>query len=163
MRARRAAHPLTVSTNQPLLDNHSDNPHRQGPTMLQIYKPEGYTSVAPYLIVDGADRTIAFLRTVFGAEEIRRFAAPDGGIMHAEVRLDDTVVMLGDAGPGYPSVPAHVHVYVPDVDATYARALAAGATSVRAPEQQGDDDKRGGVKDAGGTTWWIGTRVTAPA
>jgi uncharacterized glyoxalase superfamily protein PhnB len=115
--------------------------------------------VAPYLIVDGAARTIDFLRVVFGAEEIRRFAAPDGGIMHAEVRLDDTVLMLGDAGPGYPSVPAHVHVYVPDVDATYHRALEAGATPVRPPAQQGDDDKRGGVKDPGGTTWWIGTRV----
>ena len=127
--------------------------------MLPHYKPEGYTSVAPYLIVDGAARTIAFLRAAFGAAEIRRFAAPDGGIMHAEVRLDDTIVMLGDAGPGYPSVPAHVHVYVPDVDATYRRAIEAGATSVRPPERQGDDDRRGGVKDAGGTTWWIGTRV----
>jgi uncharacterized glyoxalase superfamily protein PhnB len=129
--------------------------------MQLSYKPEGYTSVAPYLIVDGAERTIEFLRAVFNAREVRRFAAPDGGIMHAEVLLDDTVVMLGDAGPGYPSIPAHVHVYVPDVDAAYGRALEAGATSVRPPAQQGDEDKRGGVKDPGGTTWWIGTRVAA--
>ena len=126
------------------------------------YKPEGYTSVAPYLIVDGADRTIEFLTRVFGAVELRRFPAPDGGIMHAEVRIDDTVLMLGDSGPGYPAVPSHVHVYVPDVDATYAKALAAGATSVRPPEQKGDDDRRGGVRDAGGTTWWIGTTVGQP-
>lgn len=123
------------------------------------YKPEGYTSVAPYLIVDGADRTIEFLMKAFGAVELRRFPAPDGGIMHAEVRIDDTVLMLGDSGPGFPAVPAHVHVYVADVDATYQKALAAGATPVRPPEQKGDDDKRGGVKDAGGTTWWIGTTM----
>jgi uncharacterized glyoxalase superfamily protein PhnB len=95
----------------------------------------------------------------FGAVELRRFAAPDGGIMHAEVRVDDTVIMLGDGGPGFPPLPTHVHVYVPDVDATYQKALDAGATSVRPPEQKGDDDKRGGVKDAGGTTWWLGTMM----
>ena len=127
--------------------------------MPGAYKPDGYTSVAPYLIVDGAERTIRFLERVFGATQLRRFDSPDGGIMHAEVRIDDTVVMLGDGGPGYPPVPAHVHVYVRDVDVTYRTALEAGATSVRPPEQKGDDDKRGGVKDAGGTTWWIGTMV----
>jgi uncharacterized glyoxalase superfamily protein PhnB len=79
--------------------------------------------------------------------------------MHAEVRLGDTVVMLGDNGEGWPPAPAHVHVYVGDVDATYRRALAAGATSVQEPIQKQDEDKRGGVKDAGGTTWWIATRV----
>ncbi len=125
------------------------------------YKPEGYTSVAPYLIVDGADRTIEFMVNAFSAVELRRFAAPDGGIMHAEVRIDDTVIMLGDGGPGFPALPTHVHVYVPDVDATYRNALNAGATSVRPPEQKGDDD-RGGVKDAGGTTWWIGTTMKKP-
>ena len=127
--------------------------------MAVPYKPEGYTSVSPYLIVDGAERTIRFLEQAFGARELRRFAAPDGGIMHAEVRIDDAVIMLGDSGPGFLPVGAHVHVYVPDVDATYRTALEAGATSVRPPEQKGDDDKRGGVKDPGGTTWWIGTRM----
>jgi PhnB protein len=123
------------------------------------YKPDGYTSVAPYLIVDGAERTLRFLEQAFDGRELRRFDAPDGGIMHAEVRIDDTVIMLGDSGPGFPPVGAHVHVYVPDVDATYRKALEAGATSVRPPEQKGDDDKRGSVKDAGGTVWWIGTRM----
>lgn len=127
--------------------------------MHASYKPEGYTSVAPYLIVDGAGPTIDFMVEAFGAVELRRFPAPDGGVMHAEVRIDDTVIMLGDAGPGWPAVHAHVHVYVPNVDATYRKALAAGATSVRPPEQKGDDDRRGGVKDAGGTTWWIGTMM----
>ena len=79
--------------------------------------------------------------------------------MHAEVRIDDTVVMIADAADGWPPVASHVHVYVPDVDATYKRALGAGATSVQEPVKKQDADKRGGVKDAGGTTWWIATKV----
>ena len=80
--------------------------------------------------------------------------------MHAEVRLDDTVIMLGDCVEGvWPAVGAHVHVYVPDVDATYAKALKCGAVSVQAPVKKEDEDKRGGFKDAGGTTWWVGTKV----
>ena len=123
------------------------------------YKPDGYTSVSPYLIVDGASATIDFLRRVFGADEIRRFADPAGRVMHAEVRIDDTVVMIADGADGWPPVPSHVHVYVRDVDATYKRALEAGATSVQEPVKKEDPDKRGGVKDAGGTTWWIGTKI----
>ena len=122
------------------------------------FKPEKYTSAAPYLIVDGAARTIAFLERVFGAERLRRFDAPNGKVVHAEVRLDDTVIMLSDGAPNWPPIPSHVHVYVKDVDATYRRALDAGATSVQEPVKKEDADKRGGVKDAGGTTWWIATQ-----
>lgn len=123
------------------------------------YKPDGYHSVSPYLIVDGASATIEFLRRVFGAVEIRRFPDPKGKIMHAEVRIDDTVVMIADGAEGWPPVPSHVHVYVSDVDAVYKRALEAGATTVQEPVKKADADKRGGVKDAGGTTWWIATKV----
>ena len=126
---------------------------------MSAYKPEGYTSVAPYLVVDGAARTIDFLVRALGGVELSRIPGPNGAVMHAEVRIDDTVVMLSDGAPGWAHQPAHVHVYVPDVDATYRRALDAGATSVQAPVQKGDPDKRGGVKDAGGTTWWIATKV----
>jgi uncharacterized glyoxalase superfamily protein PhnB len=105
--------------------------------------------------IEGADGTIALLERAFGA----RVASADGKVMHAEVRVDDTVVMLADAVDGWPAVPAHVRIYVPDVDASFKRALEAGATSVQAPVKKDDDDKRGGVKDAGGTTWWIATRV----
>lgn len=126
---------------------------------MMSYKPDGYNSVSPYLIVDGASATIAFLRRVFGAVEIRRFPDPKGEIMHAEVRIDDTVVMIADGADGWPPVPSHVHVYVSDVDAAYKRALEAGATTVQEPVKKADADKRGGVKDAGGTTWWIATKV----
>ena len=127
--------------------------------MTQAYKPEDYNTVSPYLIIDGASRTIEFLKTVFGASELRRFENITGNIMHAEVRIDDTVVMLADSTSDWPPVPSYVHVYVPNVDATYAKALAAGATSVQEPTKKDDEDKRGGVKDVGGTTWWIASRV----
>lgn len=127
--------------------------------MNTSYKPENYNSVSPYLIVDGASATIDFLKTVFDAVELRRFPGDAGQVMHAEVRLDDTVVMIADAAEGWPAMPAHVHIYVPDVEATYQRALAAGAASVQEPVKKDDADKRGGVKDAGGTTWWIATKM----
>lgn len=127
--------------------------------MTTTYKPDNYSTVSPYLIVDGANDTIKFLTQVFDAEEIRRFPDDSGRIMHAEVRLDDTVLMLADSNEGWPPVPAYVHIYVSDVDTTYQRALKAGATSVQEPVKKDDADKRGGVKDSGGTTWWIATKV----
>lgn len=119
--------------------------------------PSGYSTVSPYLIVDGAARTIDFLVRALDAVEIRRFADDAGRVHHAEVRIGDTVVMIADAAEGWPPVPAHVHVYVADVDTSYRRALEAGAISVQEPVQKDDPDRRGGVRDAGGTTWWIAT------
>ncbi|HVC01460.1 MAG TPA: VOC family protein [Steroidobacteraceae bacterium] len=123
------------------------------------HKPEGYTTVSPYLVVNGARSTIDFLVRVFDAVELRRFEDSSCKIMHAEVRVADSVVMLADGGPHWPPVPCYVHVYVPDVDATYRRALEAGAVSVQEPIKKSDADKRGGVKDPGGTTWWIATML----
>ena len=126
---------------------------------MNEFKPAGYPSVSPYLVVSDAARTIAFLERVLGGKLLRSFPGAEGRVMHAEVRIDDGVVMLADSAPEWPPVPAHVHVYVRDVDATYRLALEQGATSVQEPVRKEDEDKRGGVKDAGGTTWWISTRV----
>jgi PhnB protein len=123
-------------------------------------KPEGYSSVSAYLVVDGAQRVIDFLKKTFNATELRRYDMPDGSIMHAEVRIDDTVVMIGDAGGEWPALHSWLHVYVQDVDATHRRALEAGGVSVQEPQRKdGDPDRRGGVKDPGGNTWWIATQV----
>ena len=124
-----------------------------------MYKPDSYSTVSPYLIVKGAASTISFLSDVFDATVLLKIDSPDGRIVHSSLRIGDTVVMLADSAPDWPPAPAYVHVYVPDVDATYARALRAGASSVQKPVKKDDEDKRGGVKDAGGTTWWIATRV----
>ncbi|GIX04283.1 MAG: extradiol dioxygenase [Planctomycetaceae bacterium] len=124
------------------------------------YKPTDYSSVSPYLIVNGAGETIDFLKRVFVAVEMRRFADESGRLMHAEVRIDDTVIMLADSTlPDWPPISSHVHIYVPDVDTTYRNALEAGAVSVQEPVKKQDEDKRGGVRDPGGTTWWIATKL----
>ncbi len=123
------------------------------------YKPDTYNSVSPYLVVDGANATIEFLKAVFDAQELRRFPGEEGKVLHAEVRLDDSIIMMTDGAPGFPPTPAFVYVYVKDVDAVYERVLAAGAESVQAPVKKDDEDRRGGVKDSGGTTWWIATKV----
>jgi uncharacterized glyoxalase superfamily protein PhnB len=126
---------------------------------MSSYKPEGYTTVAPYLVVDGASKTIEFLVRALDAVEIRRFAGDGGRVVHAEVRIDDTVIMIADPPEGRPPTPAAVHIYVPDVDGAYKRALEAGAESVQEPVQRDDPDRRAGVKDSGGTTWWLATQV----
>ena len=124
------------------------------------YKPANYSTVSPYLVVNGADATIEFLKRVFDAIELRRFPDDSGKLTHAEVRIDDTVIMLADPVlPDWPAIASNVHVYVKDVDATYQKALDTGAASVQVPIKKQDEDKRGGVKDAGGTTWWIATKV----
>jgi uncharacterized glyoxalase superfamily protein PhnB len=127
--------------------------------MNKPYKPQGYASVSAYVVADGAQRVIDFLKKSFDARELRRYDSPDGSIMHAEVQIDDTVVMITDGGGQFPAFPIWLHVYVPDVDATYQRALAAGGVSVQEPQQKGDPDRRGGVKDPAGNTWWIATQV----
>src|SRR5437660_1082768 len=116
------------------------------PTMSRL-PPQGISSQAesgvwPNLIAAGAQAVIDFLKKAFGARERRRYDMPDGSIMHAEVRIGDTVVMIGDAGEDWPAVPAHLHVYVDSVDETYRRGLDAGGVSVQPPQQKGQDPDR---------------------
>lgn len=125
------------------------------------WKPTSYSSVSPYLVVAGAQGVIDFLKATFDAKELRRYDLPDGSIMHAEVRIDDTVIMLGDGREAFPPFPSLIHVYVNDVDRVYARAIAAGGTPVEEPRaREGDPDKRGSVKDPCGNTWAIATQVS---
>jgi len=124
------------------------------------WKPEAYSTVSPYLVVLGAEREIAFMKAAFGGSELRRFDTPDGSVLHAEVRIGDTVIMIGDAGGDWPPVPCFLHVYVTDVDDVYRRALAAGGESVEEPNRKdGDTDRRGGVRSPGGNTWWMATQM----
>ena len=94
--------------------------------------PAGYHTVTPFVIVKGAAELLDFTREAFGAEEIGR-VGEEGAIGHAETRIGDSVVMMFDAKPGWPSTPAFLRLYVDDCDATYQRALDAGGTSVTRP------------------------------
>ena len=81
--------------------------------MSHDYKPEGYNSVSPYFIVDGAQKMVDFLKELFNAQEKRRYDMPDGTIMHVELQIDDSIIMLGDSSK-FPAVTHVMHVYVED-------------------------------------------------
>ena len=121
--------------------------------------PEGFHTVTPYLIVQGASKLIDFLKQAFEAEEIYRQNMPDGTVMHAQVRIGDSMLMMSDATSQHKPMPSMIYLYVEDVDAVYNRALKAGATSLRKPTDEFYGDRSGGVKDQFGNQWWIGTHI----
>jgi PhnB protein len=121
--------------------------------------PEGYHAVSPYLIAKDAGGLLEFLRGAFDAEETFRMNAPDGSVSHAEVRIGDSVVMVGEAGEAWPARPSALNLYVPDVDATYKAAVAAGGTSKDEPADQFYGDRRATVVDPAGNQWFIATHV----
>ncbi len=126
---------------------------------MREWKPVSYPSISPYLICRNAEEVITFLEAAFDGILLRRFDRPDGALMHAEVRIDDSVVMIGGGATEAVSAPAHVHLYVQDAQASFARAIEAGATVVQAPARKDeDDDLRGGVMDTSGNIWWIATQ-----
>ena len=128
--------------------------------MKSNYKPSAYNSVSPYLVVQEAQRMVDFLKDLFGATVLRRYDHPDGTVLHLEVRLDDSVIMIADSNEKYPPNQHLLHVYVPDVDATFEKALQLGCTEIQKPkEQEGDPDRRGIFQDFSGNTWAIGTQV----
>jgi PhnB protein len=128
--------------------------------MIKSYKPEGYNSVSPYLIVKGAQKMIDLLNKIFRVRELRRYNNPDGSIMHAELRVEDTVIMLADANEKFPPVNHLLHVYIQDVNNTFKKAIDAGCELVEAPAQkEGDPDRRGMFRDFAGNTWAVGTQV----
>jgi PhnB protein len=121
------------------------------------YRPPDHNTVSPYLVVHGVPGLLEFVRHTFGAQELHRSATPDGRVRHAEARIGDTVIMTGEATAEFPVRPAMLHVYVPDVDAVYRRAVEAGAISLREPADQFYGDRTGGVQDAFGNQWWMAT------
>lgn len=124
------------------------------------WKPTSYPSVSPYLVCQDAESLVDFMEKVFDGALQRRFDRTDGTLMHAEVRIDDSIVMVGGGATDAASAATHLHVYVKDARAVFDRAVAAGAEAIRQPVQaDGDDDLRGGVRDPWcGATWWIATQ-----
>ena len=118
-----------------------------------------YRTVTPYLVVPDADAELAFLKAAFGATEANCQRRPDNTVMHAEVKIGDSLVMLGQAGGPWKARSAALYLWVENVDATYARALQAGATSESEPEDKPYGHRNAGVVDPNGVTWWIGAPV----
>ena len=129
--------------------------------------PDGYPQVTPYLCVDGASEAIAFYSNVFGAKERMRMDGPDGKIGHAELQLGQGLIMLADPNPDMGirdpkeigGTPVTISVYVEDVDFVFDAAIGAGATELRAVEDQFYGDRSGQLEDPFGHHWSVATRV----
>jgi len=121
--------------------------------------PAGYHRVTPYLVVADGEGLITFLKKAFGAEELNRTVRPDGAIANAEVRIGDSMVMVAQAKEPWKPMPAGFYLYVPDTDAVYQAALAAGGISTLEPADQFYGDRNAGVQDAWGNNWWIATHI----
>lgn len=121
--------------------------------------PPDRPCLSPYLIVKDAPALIQFLQASFDGELLHRSDGPGGRVMHAQVRVGDSTVMLSEAQPEWPESATHLHLYVEDVDATYHRALKHGGTSVQVVEDQFYGDRTGGVKDPCGNTWWVASVI----
>jgi PhnB protein len=123
--------------------------------------PKGYSTITPYIVAQDADALIDFMKKTFDAEELFRSGPGSEGGLHAEVRLGDSMMMVGGGGAGMKwggtPMPSAFHVYVPDCDATYTRALEAGGTSITKPADQFYGERSATVKDAAGDLWYIAT------
>jgi PhnB protein len=122
------------------------------PSSLNI--PENNQAIMPYLIIAGAEDFINFTKNVFNATELMRHLRDEKLIMHAEVMINGSTIMMADATPEHSPQTCALFVYVADADITYNKALAAGATSINVPAQQ-SYGRSAGVKDMFGNTWWI--------
>ena len=118
---------------------------------------EGYFTVTPTLIVDGAAQLIEFMKATFGATERLRMDMPDGKVAHSECMIGDSPIMVADASDGYEAGEGFLHVYVQDSDAVYKQAIANGATSLNEPEDHFYGDRSANVKDRWGNRWTIAT------
>jgi PhnB protein len=121
------------------------------------YRPDGFTALTPYLVVQDVKGQMDFLTRAFGATEAFKMEMPDGSISHADMVVFGAHVMMGQAGAHHPPVPAMLYLYVEDCDAVHAKALAAGATLDQPVRDQFYGDRSGSVKDANGNLWWIAT------
>lgn len=121
--------------------------------------PEGYPTVTPYLLVQEADALIAFLEASLDGEVTEYLEGPDDTVSHAEVRIGESLIMMGEPEDEAQVHPVNLHVYVEDVDATYERALAAGGESLSEPEDKFYGDRSGAVRGPQGNVWWISTHV----
>ena len=120
------------------------------------YKPEGFSSLTPFVIVESAARWMDFVKTAFGAEELSRHES-DGRVVHAHMRIGDSIVEVADSHGEWQARPCSLHMYVEDAGSVYANAVAAGATPRYEPSLKPYGDVEGGITDGWGNDWFIAT------
>jgi uncharacterized glyoxalase superfamily protein PhnB len=120
---------------------------------------DGFHTVTPYLIVQNAPRLIEFLSTAFDGKLILRKDRPDGSVMHAEIRIGNSMLMVAECTADYPAMPVAIYLSVLDCDAVYARAMAAGGKSISEIADMPYGERQGGIKDPSGNIWWVATHI----
>lgn len=125
----------------------------------QTSTPAGYTSVAPWVVTDDTGAFLDFVAQVLDGEELARVATENGAIGHGEIRVGDTVVLAFDRAPEWPVMPSLLRVWVPDADAVFEKAVAAGAQVVTAVSDNAFGQRGGRIKDPFGNIWWVVTQV----
>jgi len=121
--------------------------------------PEGFHTITPYFIVNDGNKFIGFLKEAFNAVENHRTVTPDGRIMHAQLKIGDSFVMMGESTGEWKPMPCTIYMYVPDVDSVYNKALNGGAKKLREPANEFYGDRICGIEDTWGNQWWISTHV----
>jgi len=121
--------------------------------------PEGYHTLTAFIVARQAASLIEFLKRSFDAKENSVHKTPEGKIMHAELQIGDSRLMLSDETDQYPALPAMIYMYSEDVDTAYKKAIEAGGTSLRQPTDEFYGDRSCGVKDPSGNQWWIATHI----
>ncbi|MFC4779191.1 VOC family protein [Paenibacillus sp. GCM10023252] len=127
------------------------------PSSPASYAPKGFRSVTSYFTVEDAKAFLVFVQGVFQGEVLHQAEVSSGRIQHAEVRIGDSIIEVSDAHDAYPARRNTLHVFVPDADACYERALAAGAVSVYEPADMPYGERSAGIEDAFGNHWYIAT------
>ena len=127
--------------------------------MAVKYIPDGYHTVTPYLTVGDANAQIEFLKKAFNAELTYAMKGDNGAVRHAEMRIGDSMIMLGQAHDQWKARPMNFYLYVPDCDALYKQAVAAGGKSIQEPTNHDYGDRSAGVEDSQGNNWWVGTHI----
>ena len=122
-------------------------------------RPDGYTTVAPWIVTDDTPRLLDFVTRAFGGVESGRVPLQDGSIGHAEIRVGDTMLLAFDRREGWPRLPSLLRVWVDDADTVVERAVGAGATVVTAPSTSAFGQRNGRVRDPFGNIWWVTTQV----
>ena len=120
---------------------------------------DGFRTITPYLFAQNASQLMEFISVAFGGSETYRKERPDGAVTHAEMRIGDSMLMVGEATPQFGPMPTSVYLYVADSDHVYRQALEAGGVSVFPIMTLPNGERYGGVKDPCGNIWWIATHV----
>ena len=123
------------------------------------FKPKGFHTVTPYLIVADVNKVISFLEAAFDARELLKMPGENGRIAHAEVQIGDSIIMMGEPTGKYDAMPSMLYLYLEDVDDAFQRAVNAGATENQQPADQFYGDRTAAVIGPQGNHWWMATHV----